>query len=118
MDSEIFKSIIEFVSTVLDVIGVFIIIGGFTLSTIRLAKKIFISKDHILYKIYRRGLANSILLGLEFLVAGDIIRTVAAGKLSLQQAGVLAIIVLIRALLDWQFNKETSGDWDLDESNK
>jgi uncharacterized membrane protein len=50
------------------------------------------------YWLYREGLGRAILLGLEFLVAADIIRTVAVSP-TLANVGVLAIVVLIRTVL-------------------
>ena len=63
-----------------------------------------------LYKTYRAGLARTILLGLEFLVAGDIIRTVAVEP-TLQNVGVLAVIVLIRTVLSMSLQLEIEGRW-------
>lgn len=58
----------------------------------------------------RRRLARGILLGLEFLVAADIIHTVAV-DLTFQSVGVLAIIVLIRTFLSFTLELESSGRW-------
>ena len=56
------------------------------------------------------GQPRSILLGLEFLVAADIIRTVAVSP-TLPGVGVLAIIVLIRAFLSFTLELEIDGRW-------
>lgn len=50
------------------------------------------------YRTYRQDLGRAIILGLEFLIAGDIIRTVVVAD-SLENVGILALIVLIRAFL-------------------
>jgi uncharacterized membrane protein len=50
------------------------------------------------YRRFRQQLGQTILLGLELLVAGDIVRTVAAEP-TLTTVAVLAIIVLIRTFL-------------------
>jgi uncharacterized membrane protein len=62
------------------------------------------------YRRYRQGLGRAILLGLEFLVAGDIIRTVTTSP-SFQAVGVLAAIVLIRTFLSIALEVETEGRW-------
>ena len=62
------------------------------------------------YAQYRRGLARSIILGLDFLVAGDIIRTVAVGP-GFGALGVLAGIVLIRTFLSVVLEVEVNRRW-------
>jgi len=59
---------------------------------------------------YRRGLGRSILLGLELLVAGDIIRTVAIDP-TFTSVGVLAVIVAVRTFLSWSLEVELQGRW-------
>lgn len=95
----------------LDAIGIFIILGGVVLSTIAAVTSLFKSRSvHQLYRAYRHNLARSILLGLELLVAGDIIRSV-AGDLSFDTVIVLAIIVAIRSLISIEFEMEIEGRW-------
>jgi len=62
------------------------------------------------YRQLRQELGSAIVLGLEFLVAGDIIRTVAVDP-SLQSVAVLAIIVLIRTFLSMTLQLEVDGCW-------
>ena len=62
------------------------------------------------YRIVRTVFGRSILLGLEFLVAGDIIRTVAVQP-SLQNVAVLGLIVLIRTFLSFSLEVEIDGRW-------
>jgi uncharacterized membrane protein len=62
------------------------------------------------YRAYRRGLGRALLLGLEFLVAGDIIRTVTATP-TLGEVAALAVIVLIRTFLSVALEVETEGRW-------
>lgn len=58
----------------------------------------------------RHQLAHGILLGLEFLVAADIIHTVAV-ELTFRTVGVLAIVVLIRTFLSFSLELELNGRW-------
>lgn len=93
----------------LDAIGVVIILVGFAFATAAMLVTIARRKGvHALYKNYRHNLARSILLGLEFLVAGDIVRTV-AGDLDLRSVTVLGIIVIIRTLISMEFETEIEG---------
>ena len=62
------------------------------------------------YKSYYRDLGRSIILGLEFLIAGDIVRTVVVAE-SLQNVGILALIVLIRTFLTMTLHLEIEGQW-------
>jgi uncharacterized membrane protein len=62
------------------------------------------------YRKYRRSLGRAILLGLEFLVAGDIIRTVAATP-TFRSVGILAAIVAIRTFLSTELELEIDGRW-------
>lgn len=62
------------------------------------------------YRLYRQLLGRSILLGLELLVAADIIRTVAVTQ-TFESVGVLAMIVLIRTFLSFSLELEIMGQW-------
>ena len=62
------------------------------------------------YRCYREHLGYAILLGLEFLVAADIIGTVAIEP-SFGNLGVLAIIVAIRTFLSFTLELEITGRW-------
>jgi uncharacterized membrane protein len=62
------------------------------------------------YKTYRHNLGRAILLGLEFLVAGDIIRTVVVSP-TLDNVTILGLIVLIRTFLSTALQVEVEGRW-------
>ena len=64
------------------------------------------AREHI--PAFRRALGRSILVSLEFLVAADIIRTVAIEP-SFRSVGILAIIVLIRTFLSFTLSAEIEG---------
>ena len=68
--------------------------------------------DQDIYRRYRRSLGRSILLGLELLVAADIIRTVAVTP-TFESVGVLGLIVLIRTFLSFSLELEITGRWPL-----
>ncbi|HVZ67229.1 MAG TPA: DUF1622 domain-containing protein [Patescibacteria group bacterium] len=103
----------SYVGELLDLFGVFIILFGVILATIILVRDC-VSHGKInggeLYKSYRTNLARSILLGLEVLVAGDVIRSV-VGHPSFTTVGILAAIVLIRSFLSITFDMEVKGHW-------
>lgn len=62
------------------------------------------------YEALRAAVARAILLGLEILVAGDIIRTVAVDP-TLTSVAVLGGIVLIRTFLSFTLTVEATGKW-------
>ena len=65
------------------------------------------------FSLYRSNLGRAILLGLEFLVAADIINTVAIDP-TLQSLLVLGGIVLIRTFLSFSLEVEIEGRWPWD----
>jgi uncharacterized membrane protein len=66
---------------------------------------------------FRSSLGRSILLGLEFLVAADIINTVGVEP-TLQSLSVLAGIVLIRTFLSFSLEVEIEGRWPWQRSTR
>jgi uncharacterized membrane protein len=62
------------------------------------------------YHEYRHGVARALLLGLELLVAADIIRTVALEP-TLGNVLILGLLVLIRTVLSWGLVVEIEGRW-------
>jgi uncharacterized membrane protein len=67
-------------------------------------------RDSDVYRRFRQQLGRAILLGLELLVAGDIVRTVAASP-TLTSVAILAAIVLIRTFLSFSLEVETTARW-------
>jgi uncharacterized membrane protein len=62
------------------------------------------------YKPFKERIGSSMLLGLEFLVAADVIRTVAYEP-TLQGIALLGMLVLIRTFLSWSLVVEIEGRW-------
>jgi uncharacterized membrane protein len=62
------------------------------------------------YVALRQRLGRAILLGLEFLVAADIIRSVAVDP-TFTSIGVLALLVVVRTFLSWSLEVEIEGRW-------
>lgn len=103
-----FKDIAESVSMVIDALGVVVIAAGFVMA----AYRFFLSRPKApdLYRQIRQNIGHGILLGLEFLVAADIIRTVAVTP-TMQGVLVLGLIVLIRTFLSMALQVELEGRW-------
>lgn len=113
-----FASFAQTAGKLLDAAGVVVILGGALFSTLAIVVTILRRKGvHHVYRTYRQNLARSILIGLEFLVAGDIIRSV-AGNLSIDSVVILAVIVIIRSLLGIEFEMEIEGRWPWQRNRK
>lgn len=108
MSDKTFTDAIETVGKAIDALGVATIVLGIVAATVFLARRHRGLDDAL--RTYRQGVGRAILLGLEFLVAADIIRTVAVEP-SFAGAGVLAIIVIIRTFLSFSLELELTGRW-------
>ena len=90
---ENFRQLMEIIGTAVDGVGVFIVAAGALVATARLLVRRAHNTGNY-YSSYRQDIGRSILLGLEFLIAGDIIRTVVVAP-TIQNVVVLGLIVLI-----------------------
>jgi uncharacterized membrane protein len=93
----------------LEAAGVLIITLGAVYSSIISTRMLF-RKEKDAYLHFRRQLIRAILLGLEFLVAADIIRTVVI-DLTFSSVGVLALLIIIRTFLSFTLEVEITGRW-------
>jgi uncharacterized membrane protein len=89
--------------------GVAVIVTGAAIAFVASAIRLF-RRESDVYRRFRQQLGQAILLGLELLVAGDIVRTVAASP-TLTSVAILAAIVLIRTFLSFSLEVETTGRW-------
>jgi uncharacterized membrane protein len=107
-----FQEAMETVGKAVDIAGVVAIVVGITVASFVAAGELLRRRPERgdIYHRYRRWLGRSILLGLELLVAADIIRTVAVTP-TFQSVGVLAVIVLIRTFLSFSLELEITGRW-------
>ena len=102
---------IHWVTRAVEIAGTAIIVLGAFGSLAVFALRFFRWRDRTtLVADFRSSLGNSILLGLEFLVAADIINTVAIEP-TLRSLAVLAGIVLIRTFLSFSLEVEIEGRW-------
>jgi uncharacterized membrane protein len=104
---ERFRSFVEIAGVALDAAGVLVIVLGALIATGRFLIQRPKGPGEG-YRVYRQDLGRAILLGLEFLIAGDIIRTVAVAP-TLQNVLVLGLIVLIRTFLSFSLQLEIEG---------
>lgn len=95
---------------VLEAVGVITIIVGCLVATSWFLRNLRTMARLVAYEDLRRDLGRSIVLGLEFLIAGDIIRTVTVSP-TFESVAVLAAIVLIRTFLTMMLTLEIEGRW-------
>ena len=94
----------------IEAVGVFVVIIGSCYSSVDFIRSFRQLPEGIAYQKFRRQLGRSIILGLEFLIAGDIIRTVIVEG-TLENVLVLGIIVIIRSFLSLTLYLEVEGRW-------
>jgi uncharacterized membrane protein len=106
-----FKSTVDSISKVIDGAGVVVVVAGLLLATgVFLLAQRDRELREVSYRVYRQQVGKAILLGLEFLVAADIIRTVAVAP-SFRGVGVLAVVVAVRTFLSFTLDVELEGRW-------
>ena len=105
---ENFTPIVEAIGKIIDGVGVLVVVLGLAVAVIRFFKTMHKAPDP--YRQFRQDIGRGILLGLEFLVAADIIRTVAVAP-TLGGVLVLGLIVLIRTFLSMALEVEIEGRW-------
>jgi uncharacterized membrane protein len=104
-----YNHVMEDIGDVIDAAGVAVIVVGMLISTGGAVIELRRHETGI-YRHFRQQLGRTILLGLELLVVGDIVRTVAAQP-TLTSVAILAIIVLIRTFLSFSLEIELTGYW-------
>jgi uncharacterized membrane protein len=102
------RELVEAAGTAAEIAGVALIVGGLALAS---GRYLALRGDAATrYQRYRHDLGRAILVGLEVLVAADIVRTVAFTP-TMDSVAVLAMIVAIRTFLSWSLALELDGRW-------
>jgi uncharacterized membrane protein len=110
MDDQSLQHVIHLVTRMVEIAGIAVILAGALISAGIFAVHLRSLGGGAAYKKLRSNLGRSILLGLELLVAADIINTVAIEP-TLDSLAVLAGIVLIRTFLSFALEVEIEGRW-------
>jgi len=105
-----FSDYISIAGYAIEAMGVFVVVLGSCVSTYLFMRTFRQLPEGIAYRNYRRQLGRSIILGLEFLIAGDIIRTVVVAN-TLENVAILGLIILIRTFLSVTLHLEIEGRW-------
>jgi len=106
---EAMRDLIEFSALGIEVLAVVIIVVAIVHGTLRY---LFHLNRQVgdAYEQYKVQLGKALLLGLEFLVAADIIRTVVLEP-TLQNVAILGLLVVVRTFLSWALVVEIEGHW-------
>jgi uncharacterized membrane protein len=106
-----FETIAGWIGFAIEAMGIAIIVVGALISTWRFLHD-WVSAHGFenAYSAYRTNLGRAILLGLEFLVAADIVGTVVVDP-TFENLGVLGLLVLIRTGLSFALEVEINGHW-------
>jgi uncharacterized membrane protein len=108
-DSKVIDAIldaIEYFAVAIEILAVAIIVVGISWATYAFLVRRAENSD----RLYRERLGRTLLVGLEVLVAADIVRTVALDP-TLESVAVLGLLVLIRTFLSWSVVVEIDHRW-------
>jgi len=104
-----FPQIIELVGTAIDGVGVVVLVVGAIYAIICFLLGRHAGTDTP-YRTFRQNMGKAILLGLEFLIAGDIIRTVVVFP-TIEHVLTLGLVILLRTFLSTSLQLELEGRW-------
>jgi len=105
---EYFLNAVGAVVYVLEAVGVLVIVGGFVVAAGVFLINFRGKSTHQSYLAFRRRSVRGLILGLEFLVAADIIKTITVDY-SLESLLILGVIILIRSFLVLALHVELEG---------
>lgn len=116
MTRELLLEAIEGAALGIELLAVAIIVIAISFGTVRFLVHLQREREDA-YGGYKIFLGKSLLLGLEFLVAADIIRTVALEP-TLQNVLLLGLLVIVRTFLSWALVVEMEGRWPWQPENR
>ena len=105
-DFQVAERIVE----VIELTAIAIIVAGVVFALVGTVIKRIRSDEHNIYTIFRRLMTPGLLVGLDLLVAADIIASVTLER-TLESIAGLGLLVLIRTFLSWTLELETEGRW-------
>jgi uncharacterized membrane protein len=103
------RRLIEVGAMTIEAMAVVLIVGAFLSASVRFLVHTRQQASNR-YERYKLSLGRALSLGLEFLVAADVIRTVTLAP-TFANIGVLAAVILTRTFLSWSLAVEMEGRW-------
>jgi uncharacterized membrane protein len=104
------RSYFDVASLIIESLGILAIVVGGTIAVLNFVRALRTTRFLDAYQEFRRSLARAILIGLEFLIAGDIIGTVVVSP-TLSNVAVLMAIVAVRTFISMTITVEVEGRW-------
>jgi|SRR6516165_8395465 uncharacterized membrane protein len=105
------KHTLELIVSAFELAGVAVLVVGAVLAFARYLVSLVRSRNGpAAYRLLRLYLGRSIVVGLEILIAADIIRSVVVDP-TFTSVGVLGLLVLVRTFLSWSLEVEIDGEW-------
>ena len=101
---------LRFLTQLLEVIGAIALIVGFVISTVRCLRQVRSLDGAQAFQGYRQAIGRTVLIGLEVLVASTIIKTIILDP-TLENIGLLAMMIAIRTALGWSMFLEMNSRW-------
>lgn len=109
---EVIQKVIEGAALLIELLAVAVIVAAVVVLAVRRGTVRYVYQINApgAYASYKQQLGKGLLLGLELLVAADVVRTVALDP-SLKNVAMLGLLVLIRTFLSWSLTVEMDGRW-------
>jgi uncharacterized membrane protein len=105
-DWQIARSVSEWIEiAAVTVIGIAVLVAG--VAAIRAAIR---ESPGVALVVFKNQIASGLLIGLDLLIAGDVIRTVTLEQ-TLENVAALGLLVVVRTFLAWSLVLETEGRW-------
>ena len=105
------KHTVELIVSAFELAGIAVLVIGSVLACVRCIVSLIRLRDGpAAYRHLRLYLGRSIVVGLELLIAADIIRSVVIDP-TFTSVGVLGLLVLVRTFLSWSLEVEINGEW-------
>lgn len=109
--------LVESTEIFFDVFGVGIVVVGILVAIVLFLRALSRRVEPVdAIKTFKIQIARAMTLGLEVLIAADIVQTVAV-KPTIESMGALGLLVLVRTLLSWTLELEIEGRWPWQSEN-
>jgi uncharacterized membrane protein len=109
---EVIHHVIEWLALGIELLAVAVIVSAVVILAVSrgAVRYLFHLSEPGAFESYKFQLAKALLMGLELLVAADVVRTVALEP-SLTNVAILGLLVVVRTLLSWSLSVEIEGCW-------
>ena len=105
-----YTRLISLAGVAIETVGVVVILAGIAVAVAKYLRSRLAALEEDIYPRLRRDIGRTLMVGLEFLVAGDIVRTVIVSP-TLTDVASLGLLVLVRTVLVFTIHLEVEGRW-------